>query len=196
MTMMMKLYGKSKRTAKAQRRAVLQWVRGAHATLRREKKNSVLGRVLSGVCRRTFSFSFFFSLKPLARGRRREKKGEARLFFLPSFLPSFSLCYSLNKVYLVVYWLSMITIPHTFRLVVMGSKLSICAVIRSLTWLRLFLIRGFYFSVNSRAIFFYKRPLCFSAYQSIRHGYGNSYISNTKQQQAKKPMIQLHLEVK
>lgn len=97
---------------------------------------------------------------------------------------------------MVVYWLSMITIPHTFRLVVMGSKLSICAVIRSLTWLRLFLIRGFYFSVNSRAIFFYKRPLCFSAYQSIRHGYGNSYISNTKQQQAKKPMIQLHLEVK
>lgn len=149
---------------------------------------------MSGVCRRTFSFSFFFSLKPLARGRR-EKKEEARLFFLPSFF-FFSLCYSLNKVYLVVYWLSMITIPHTFRLVVMGSKLSICAVIRSLTWLRLFLIRGFYFSVNSRAIFFYKRPLCFSAYQSIRHGYGNSYISNTKQTQAKKPMIQLHLEVK
>lgn len=53
--------------------------------MERKKKFSVLGRVLSGVCRRTFSFSFFFSLKPLARGRR-GKKGEARLFFLPSFL--------------------------------------------------------------------------------------------------------------
>lgn len=84
MTMMMKLYGKSKRTAKAQRRAVLQWVRGAHATLRRKKKFRA-GACVSGVCRRTFSFSFFFSLKPLARGRRREKKRRGAPF-LPSFL--------------------------------------------------------------------------------------------------------------